>query len=91
MNEFLPQYPEFEKSEPKIDRQLVVKRLKELGVQEDLDYLLDEANFDDNELLGEIAMLATMYDLDIDVVLGEVTPIERRTRGEEGEHYSDEI
>lgn len=91
MNEFLGLNPEFGDGEPKIDRQLVIGRLRELGVREDLDYLLDKSEFDDNDLMGEILTLATMYDLDIDEVLRETTPIERRTKGEEGEPYSDEI
>lgn len=85
MSEFLPQSnPEFEESEPKLDRNLVVGRLRELGVEEDLEYLLDESTLDDNDLMGEIVMLATMYDLDIDEVLRETTPIEHRARNDHG-------
>ncbi len=91
MSEFLSIYPEMKEDEPKLDRQSAVGRLRELGVQEDLDYLLDESELDDNDLMGEIVTLATMYDLDMDDVLRETTPIERRTKGEEGEPYSDEI
>ncbi len=91
MNELLAHKPENQNNEPKLDRQLVVGRLRELGIKEDLEYLFDEHEFDDNVLLGEIVTLALMYDLDMDDVLPEVAPIEKRTRGEEGEPYSDEI
>ncbi len=91
MSEFSPQSNPEQSLEPKLDRELVVGRLHESGVDEDLDYLLDESEFDDNDLLGEILTLAAMYDLDMDDVLPETTPIERRTKGELGEEYSDEI
>jgi hypothetical protein len=68
---------EFETSqEPLIDRQLVVGRLQEYGIEIELEDLED---LDENDLLGEIANLVTMYDLDIDDILREVTPIESRT------------
>lgn len=54
-----PEFPQ----EPEIDRPLVVGRLKELGVDIELEDLLDE---DDNDLLGIIGTYAYMYDGDID-------------------------
>lgn len=87
MGDFEPPY----ESEPQpypLDRALVVGRLQEFGVDiepEDLDGLDDEA------VMGVILNYSTMYDLDIDDVLPEVTPIEHRTKGEEGEPYSNEI
>ncbi|MEO8691818.1 MAG: hypothetical protein ABI397_03485 [Candidatus Saccharimonas sp.] len=74
---------ECEPEESKLDRELVAGRLRELGVQEDLAYLLNPEELDDNEVLGEIVTLATMYDLDIDDVLRETTPIEQRNEVDE--------
>lgn len=82
MGERMPNYEQ--DYEPAIDRNLVIGRLRELGVQEDLGYLLDEDEMDDNVLMGEIVMLADMYDFDMDDVLPETLPIESRTRNELG-------
>ena len=84
MSEFFPSSnPERDEHSADIDRRLVDGRLQELGVYEDLDYLFDEEYDDPETLLGEILTLATMYNLDIDEVLRETTPIESRKELEE--------
>lgn len=83
MSEMIPESEVEHQTEAKLDRQHVVGRLRELGVQEDLEYLLDD-ELDDNECLGEIATLASMYGLDPDDVLRETTPIESRVRNDGG-------
>lgn len=87
MKEFAPSVEE-ELSPRALDRELIIGRLQEYGVgiePEDLEGL------DDQDVMGEIVTYVAMYDLDMDDILPEVTPIEHRTRGEEGEPYSDEI
>lgn len=54
-----PEFPQ----EPEINRPLAIARLKELGVDIELEDLLDE---DDNDLLGIIGTYAYMYGGDID-------------------------
>jgi|GEM_PF-5753193 len=67
--------PELEGAEPKIDLRLVVGRLQEYGVVVEME---DFEGLDPDDILGDIANYATMYDLDIDDILREVTPIESR-------------
>lgn len=84
MREIFPSSnPERDDQPAEIDRWHVVGRLRELGVHEDLGYLFDEEYDDPETLLGEILMLASVYDLDIDDVLRETTPIESRKELEE--------
>jgi len=81
MSEFMPGSPESE-PEHSIDRELIVGRLQEYGAEiepEDLEGL------DDNDVMGVLATYATMYDLDLDEILPETLPIEKRRREELGE------
>jgi hypothetical protein len=48
---------------PELDRGVIVEKLKELGVDVEIEDFLDE---DDNDVLGIIATYAYMYDGDID-------------------------
>lgn len=81
MSEMPPDNTEQDNTYP-IDKELVVGRLQELGVDiepEDLDDL------DDEEVMTVILTHATMYDLDIDDVLRETAPVEKRRKEELGE------
>ena len=69
--------PEQEPTEAAIDLVLVVGRLQELGVEVELE---DFDGLDPNEILSHIASYATMYDIDIDDILPQVTPIESREK-----------
>lgn len=60
-----------------IDRQLVVGRLQEYGIDIELEDLDDK---DDADVMGIIVTYATMYDFDMDDILPQVTPIENRTK-----------
>ena len=76
MDETFPSYENHE--EPvAIDLNLVVGRLQEFGVPVELEDFIDE---DENDILGAIAGYAELYDLDMDEILPQVTPIESRDR-----------
>lgn len=74
MSEFLPENHELLNERP-LDRELIVGRLQEYGVDLEPEDLEEE---DDNEVMGIVATYLTMYDLDIDDVFPEVLPIESR-------------
>lgn len=67
--------PEYDSTEAKIDLALVVGRLQEYGVEVELE---DFEGLGPDDIMGDIAGYATMYDLDIDEILRQVTPIESR-------------
>lgn len=84
MREIFPSSnPERDDQSAEIDRRHVVGRLRELGVYEDLECLLEDEYSDEETLLSAILMLAATHDLDIDDVLRETTPIESRKELEE--------
>jgi len=62
-----------------LDRELIIGRLQEFGVEIEPEDIEDQ---DDNELIGTIVTLATMYDFDMDDILPQVTPVDSRTRND---------
>lgn len=69
-------------SEPPLDRELVVGRHQEHGVNIEPEDLKGE---DDNDVLGLVTTYATIYDIDVDDILRQVTPIKKRIHEEDGE------
>jgi len=62
-----------------LDRDLVIGRLQEYGVEIESEDIEDQ---DDNTLIGTIVTLATMYDFDMDDILPQITPVDSRTRND---------
>lgn len=80
MSEFPRQaHGEHESGEPQLNREPIVASLQEQGIDVEVE---DWQDYDDNEVIGDIATLAAMYGLDIDRLL-EIcgVPIEYRQDG----------
>lgn len=67
-------YEHEQSQEPVLNRKEIAVALRNLDIDVDFE---DWDGLDDEEVLGNIATLAAMYDFDVEELLGAVTPLEK--------------